>query len=39
VSQGIKSQAILKEHEGRPNITDAIENGDIQLVINTLREN
>jgi carbamoyl-phosphate synthase large subunit len=35
VSQGIKSQAILKEHEGRPNITDAIENGDIQLVINT----
>jgi carbamoyl-phosphate synthase large subunit len=35
VSQGIKSQAILKEHEGRPNITDAIENGEIQLVINT----
>ncbi len=34
-SQGIKSQVILKEHEGRPNITDAIENGDIQLVINT----
>ncbi|MFC1506050.1 carbamoyl-phosphate synthase large subunit [Thermoproteota archaeon] len=33
--QGIQSQAILKEHEGRPNITDAIENGDIQLVINT----
>ena len=33
--QGIKSQVILKEHEGRPNITDAIENGDIQLVINT----
>jgi carbamoyl-phosphate synthase large subunit len=34
-SQDIKSQVILKEHEGRPNITDAIENGDIQLVINT----
>jgi carbamoyl-phosphate synthase large subunit len=34
-SQGIKSQVILKEHEGRPNITDTIENGDIQLVINT----
>ncbi|WP_455283294.1 ATP-binding protein, partial [[Eubacterium] cellulosolvens] len=34
-SQGIQSQVILKEHEGRPNITDAIENGDIQLVINT----
>ena len=33
--QGIQSQVILKEHEGRPNITDAIENGDIQLVINT----
>ena len=35
VSQGIKSQSILKEHEGRPNITDAIKNGDIQLVVNT----
>jgi carbamoyl-phosphate synthase large subunit len=34
-SQDIKSQVILKEHEGRPNITDAIENGDIQLIINT----
>jgi carbamoyl-phosphate synthase large subunit len=33
--QNIQSQVILKEHEGRPNITDAIENGDIQLVINT----
>lgn len=33
--QGIQSQVILKEHEGRPNITDAIENGDIQLIINT----
>jgi carbamoyl-phosphate synthase large subunit len=32
---GIRSKVILKEHEGRPNITDAIENGDIQLVINT----
>jgi len=35
VSQGIESQSILKEHEGRPNITDAIKNGDIQLVVNT----
>jgi carbamoyl-phosphate synthase large subunit len=32
---GIPSEAILKEHEGRPNITDAIKNGEIQLVINT----
>jgi carbamoyl-phosphate synthase large subunit len=35
MSQGIQSQPILKEHEGRPNITDAIKNGEIQLVINT----
>ncbi len=34
-SQGIPSEHILKEHEGRPNITDAIKNGHIQLVINT----
>jgi carbamoyl-phosphate synthase large subunit len=27
--------SILKEHEGRPNITDAIKNKEIQLVINT----
>ena len=32
---GVESELILKEHEGRPNITDAIKNGDIQLVINT----
>jgi carbamoyl-phosphate synthase large subunit len=32
---GIDSEPILKEHEGRPNITDAIKNKDIQLVINT----
>ena len=32
---GIVSQPILKEHEGRPNITDAIKNKEIQLVINT----
>jgi carbamoyl-phosphate synthase large subunit len=35
VSQGISSEPILKEHEGRPNITDAIRNNEIQLVINT----
>jgi carbamoyl-phosphate synthase large subunit len=34
-SLGIPSEPILKEHEGRPNITDAIRNKEIQLVINT----
>jgi carbamoyl-phosphate synthase large subunit len=32
---GIQSAPILKLHEGRPNIVDAIRNGKIQLVINT----
>ena len=32
---GIRSERILKMHEGRPNIVDAIKNGEIQLVINT----
>jgi carbamoyl-phosphate synthase large subunit len=32
---GIKSTPIKKLHEGRPNIIDALKNGDIQLVINT----
>jgi len=32
---GIASERILKMHEGRPNIVDAIMNGEIQLVINT----
>lgn len=32
---GIEAQHILKMHEGRPNIVDAIKNGEIQLVINT----
>jgi len=32
---GISSERILKMHEGRPNIVDAIKNGEIQLVINT----
>jgi carbamoyl-phosphate synthase large subunit len=31
----IKSEPILKMHEGRPNITDAIKNAEIQLIINT----
>jgi carbamoyl-phosphate synthase large subunit len=32
---GIASEPILKLHEGRPNIEDAIKNGEIQLVVNT----
>jgi len=31
----IESEHILKMHEGRPNIVDAIKNGEIQLIINT----
>ncbi len=33
--QGIQAELISKMHEGRPNIVDAIMNGEIQLVINT----
>ena len=32
---GVKSEPILKMHQGRPNIADAIKNGEVQLVINT----
>ncbi|MHB1341118.1 MAG: carbamoyl-phosphate synthase large subunit [Coriobacteriia bacterium] len=32
---GIPVEEILKVHEGRPNIVDALKNGDVQLVINT----
>ncbi len=32
---GIVTEVIDKMHEGRPNIVDAIKNGEIQLVINT----
>ncbi|MBN1901433.1 carbamoyl phosphate synthase large subunit, partial [Candidatus Sumerlaeota bacterium] len=31
----IRSESILKVHEGRPNISDAIKNGQIHLVVNT----
>ena len=34
-THGISSKSVWKEHEGRPNVTDAIKNGEIQLVINT----
>jgi len=32
---GVPAEPILKLHEGRPNIADAIKNGEIDLVINT----
>jgi carbamoyl-phosphate synthase large subunit len=35
IKNGVNAEAILKMHEGRPNIADAIENEEIQLVINT----
>jgi len=34
-SNGVDCDKILKMHAGRPNIVDAIKNGEIQLVINT----
>ncbi|MGV3579121.1 carbamoyl-phosphate synthase large subunit [Brevundimonas sp.] len=35
VEQGLKVGFVKKVLEGRPNIVDAIKNGDVQLVINT----
>ena len=35
--QGIEATEILKLKQGRPNIIDAIKNGEIQLIINTPR--
>ncbi|HDS15629.1 MAG TPA: carbamoyl-phosphate synthase large subunit [Proteobacteria bacterium] len=32
---GIESELILKRHEGRPNIVDAITNNEVHLVVNT----
>jgi len=32
---GIESEFIKKVHEGRPNIVDAIKNGEIDLIVNT----
>lgn len=34
-AHGVTAMSINKLHEGRPNIEDAIKNGEIQLVINT----
>ena len=33
--RSIESQPVLKVHQGRPNIVDAIKNNEIQLIINT----
>jgi carbamoyl-phosphate synthase large subunit len=35
VSKGVPCDKIKKVHEGRPNIVDAIQNGEINIVINT----
>jgi carbamoyl-phosphate synthase large subunit len=34
-ANGVKAESILKVHEGRPNLADAIRNGEIQLLVNT----
>jgi len=35
LENGIPSELILKVHQGRPNIVDAIKNKEIDLVVNT----
>ena len=35
VEKGVAAERILKASEGRPNIVDAIRNGEVQLVFNT----
>jgi carbamoyl-phosphate synthase large subunit len=34
-SKGVAAELVLKLHEGRPNIVDAIKNGEVDLLINT----
>jgi len=34
-NHGIPAKLVLKVHEGRPNIVDAIKNGEIDLLVNT----
>jgi carbamoyl-phosphate synthase large subunit len=34
-SRGIASELVMKLHEGRPNIVDAILNGEVDLLVNT----
>jgi carbamoyl-phosphate synthase large subunit len=35
VANGVAAQPVQKMHEGRPNLVDAITNGEIHLVVNT----
>jgi carbamoyl-phosphate synthase large subunit len=35
MDEGLDVDLVLKVHEGRPNVEDAIKNNDIQLIINT----
>jgi carbamoyl-phosphate synthase large subunit len=35
IEQGLDIELILKLHEGRPNVLDAIKNGQLQLILNT----
>src|SRR5690606_9634670 len=32
---GVTVKTVLKMHEGRPNVADAIKNGEVHLVVNT----
>jgi carbamoyl-phosphate synthase large subunit len=34
-AEGLEVTTVLKVHEGRPNVEDAIRSGEIQLIINT----
>jgi carbamoyl-phosphate synthase large subunit len=34
-ANGVRAELVLKLHEGRPNLADAIKNGEIQLLVNT----
>ncbi|ABC83280.1 carbamoyl-phosphate synthase large subunit [Anaeromyxobacter dehalogenans] len=34
-SQGIEAELVLKLHEGRPNLADALLNGEVSLLVNT----
>jgi carbamoyl-phosphate synthase large subunit len=33
--RGVSAELVLKLHEGRPNLVDAIKNGEVQLLVNT----
>jgi carbamoyl-phosphate synthase large subunit len=34
-NHGLTVETVLKIHEGRPHIADAIKNGEVQLIVNT----